>query len=144
MPGPWLRKKSGRLDLLEKDLRSILEREPDHAQALNALGYTLTDATDRHAEAYELIKKALELRPNDFYILDSMGWVLYRLGRLDEAIEYLRKALNIRQDPEIAAHLGEVLWVRGEREQAKEVWETALQQTPEDTRLLDVIERFDP
>ena len=136
--------KIGRLDLLEKDLRSILEREPDHAQALNALGYTLTDATDRHAEAYDLIKKALELRPNDFYILDSMGWVLYRLGRLDEAIEYLRKALSIRQDPEIAAHLGEVLWVRGEREQAKEVWETALQQTPEDTRLLDVIERFDP
>ncbi len=136
--------KTGRLDLLEKDLRSILEREPDHAQALNALGYTLADATDRHAEAYELIKKALELRPNDFYILDSMGWVLYRLGRLDEAIDYLRKALNIRQDPEIAAHLGEVLWVRGEREQAKEVWETALQQTPEDTRLLDVIERFSP
>ena len=136
--------KTGRLDLLEKDLRSILEREPDHAQALNALGYTLADATDRHAEAYELIKKALELSPNDFYILDSMGWVLYRLGRLDEAIDYLRKALNIRQDPEIAAHLGEVLWVRGEREQAKEVWETALQQTPEDTRLLDVIERFSP
>ena len=136
--------KTGRLDLLEKDLRSILEREPDHAQALNALGYTLADATDRHAEAYDLIKKALELRPNDFYILDSMGWVLYRLGRLDEAIDYLRKALNIRQDPEIAAHLGEVLWVRGEREQAKEVWETALQQTPEDTRLLDVIERFSP
>lgn len=136
--------KTGRLDLLEKDLRAILEREPDHAQALNALGYTLADATDRHAEAYELIKKALELRPNDFYILDSMGWVLYRLGRLDEAIDYLRKALDIRQDPEIAAHLGEVLWVRGEREQAKEVWETALQQTPEDTRLLDVIERFSP
>ena len=95
-------------------------------------------------KAYELIKKALELRPSDFYILDSMGWVLYRLGRLDEAIDYLRKALSIRQDPEIAAHLGEVLWVRGEREQAKEVWEAALQQTPEDTRLLDVIERFDP
>lgn len=136
--------KIGRLDLLESDLRTILEHEPDHAQALNALGYTLADATDRHAEAYDLIKKALDLRPSDFYILDSMGWVLYRLGRLDEAIEYLRKALNIRQDPEIAAHLGEVLWVRGEREQAKEVWESALKQTPEDTRLLDVIERFNP
>ena len=136
--------KTGNLELLEADLRTILQHEPDHAQALNALGYTLADATDRHAEAYELIKKALELRPSDFYILDSMGWVLYRLGRLDEAIDYLRKALSIRQDPEIAAHLGEVLWVRGEREQAKEVWEAALQQTPEDTRLLDVIERFDP
>ena len=136
--------KTGRLDILEQDLRTILEHDPEHAQALNALGYTLADATDRHAEAYELIRKALELRPTDFYILDSMGWVLYRLGRLDEAIEYLRKALNIRQDPEIAAHLGEVLWVRGEREQAKEVWESALQQTPEDTRLLDVIKRFSP
>ena len=136
--------KTGNLELLEADLRTILKHEPDHAQALNALGYTLADATDRHAEAYELIKKALDLRPTDFYILDSMGWVLYRLGRLDEAIDYLRKALNIRKDPEIAAHLGEVLWVRGEREQAKEVWEAALQQTPEDTRLLDVIERFNP
>ena len=136
--------KAGNLELLETDLRTILQHEPDHAQALNALGYTLADATDRHAEAYELIKKALELRPSDFYILDSMGWVLYRLGRLDEAVDYLRKALSIRQDPEIAAHLGEVLWVRGEREQAKEVWEAALQQTPEDTRLLDVIERFNP
>ena len=136
--------KIGRLDMVETDLRTILEHEPDHAQALNALGYTLADATDRHAEAYELIKKALELRPSDFYILDSMGWVLYRLGRLDEAVEYLRMALNKRQDPEIAAHLGEVLWVRGEREQAKEVWEAALEQTPEDTRLLDVIERFKP
>ncbi len=136
--------KIGRLDVLEADLRTILQREPEHAQALNALGYTLADTTERYDEAYDLIKKALELRPTDFYILDSMGWVLYRLGRLDEAIEYLRKALSIRQDPEIAAHLGEVLWVRGEREQAKEVWEAALQQTPEDARLLDVIERFDP
>ena len=136
--------KIGRLDMLETDLRTILRHEPDHAQALNALGYTLADATDRLTEAYELIKKALGLRPSDFYILDSMGWVLYRLGRLDEAVEYLRKALNKRQDPEIAAHLGEVLWVRGEREQAKGVWEAALQLTPEDSRLLDVIERFKP
>ena len=136
--------KIGRLDMLETDLRTILRHEPDHAQALNALGYTLADATDRLTEAYELIKKALALGPSDFYILDSMGWVLYRLGRLDEAVEYLRKAISIRQDPEIAAHLGEVLWVRGEREQAKEVWEAALQLTPEDSLLLDVIERFKP
>ena len=71
-----------------------------------------------------------------------MGWVLYRLGRHDEAIEYLQKAMSIRQDPEIAAHLGEVLWVKGNREAAKMVWETALQVTPEDSNLLDVIRRF--
>ena len=124
-------------------LRRILAREPDNVQALNALGYTLADATDRYAEAYDLIKRALDLSSGDFYILDSMGWVLYRLGRLDEAIEYLQKAMAIRQDPEIAAHLGEVLWVKGDREAAKMVWETALQATPEDAHLLDVIKRFD-
>lgn len=136
--------KIGRLDILETDLRTILEREPDHAQALNALGYTLADATDRYDEAYELIKKALELNPSDFYILDSMGWVLYRLGRLDEAIDYLRKAMSLRADPEIAAHLGEVLWVNGNRDEAKEIWESALKLTPEDAHLLDVIQRFNP
>ncbi len=134
----------GRLDILEADLRTILEREPDHVQALNALGYTLADATERYAEAYELIKRAFEFSPSDFYILDSMGWILYRLGRLDEAIDYLRRAMSLRPDPEIAAHLGEVLWVSGARDQAKEIWESALILTPEDTRLLDVIQRFSP
>ena len=136
--------KIGRLDILETDLRTILEHEPDHVQALNALGYTLADTTDRYAEAYELIKRALDLSSSDFYILDSMGWVLYRMGRLDEAIDYLRRAMSIRPDPEIAAHLGEVLWVSGARDQAQEIWEAALKLTPEDTRLLDVIQRFNP
>lgn len=136
--------RGGRLDLLEADLRTILEREPNHAQALNALGYTLADATDRYAEAYELIKRALALRPSDFYILDSMGWVLYRLGRLDEAIDYLRRAMSLRADPEIAAHLGEALWVNGDKEEAKKVWESALKLRPDDSHLLDVIQRFNP
>ena len=139
-----LAEKMDRLDILERDLKKILEIDPNHAQALNALGYTLADRTDRYQEAYTFIKKALDLEPNDFYILDSMGWVLYRLGRLDESIKYLNKALNERQDPEIAAHLGEVLWVKGDRAAAREIWEAALQQTPEDTRLLDVIKRFNP
>lgn len=138
-----LAEKMLRIDLMEQDLRRILVREPDHVQALNALGYTLADETDRYQEAYALIKRALELSPDDFYILDSMGWVLYRLGRHDEAIALLQKAMSLRQDPEIAAHLGEVLWVKGDREAAKKVWETALQATPEDSRLLDVIKRFD-
>ncbi len=138
-----LAEKMNRLELLEQDLRRILVQEPDNVQALNALGYTLADTTNRHQEAYELIKRAMDLSSGDFYILDSMGWVLYRLGRHDEAIEYLEKAMSLRRDPEIAAHLGEVLWVKGDRDAAKKVWETALQETPEDRRLLDVIKRFD-
>lgn len=138
-----LAEKMNRIELLEQDLRRILVRDPDNVQALNALGYTLADETDRHLEAYELIKRAMELSSGDFYILDSMGWVLYRLGRLDEAIEYLQKAMSMRQDPEIAAHLGEVLWVKGDREAAKMIWETALQVTPKDNHLLDVMKRFD-
>ncbi len=139
-----LAEKMERIDLMEQDMRRILVKEPEHYNALNALGYTLADETDRHQEAYDLIKRAMDLRPNDFYILDSMGWVLYRLGRHDEAIAMLRKAMALRQDPEIAAHLGEVLWVKGDRDAAKKVWETALQATPEDSRLLDVIKRFEP
>jgi tetratricopeptide (TPR) repeat protein len=139
-----LAEKMDRLDQLENDLRRILEKEPDHPQALNALGYTLADRTDRYQEAYELIKRALELSPGDFYILDSMGWVLYRLGRMDEAIDYLQKAMALRPDPEIAAHLGEVLWVTGNKDAAREVWDTALKATPDDSVLLDVIRRFKP
>lgn len=139
-----LAEKMDKLDLLESDLRAILEQDPDHAQALNALGYTLADRTDRLQEAHDLIKRALKASPNDFYILDSMGWVLYRMGRLEEAVTYLRKALDKRNDPEVAAHLGEVLWVKGKREEAREIWETALQATPDDERLLDVIKRFNP
>lgn len=139
-----LAEKMGRLDLLETDLRTILEEDDNNATALNALGYTLADRTDRYEEAYGYIQRAYELSPNDFYILDSMGWVLYRLGRLDEAVEYLQKALELRNDPEIAAHLGEVLWVRGDRQAAKDIWDTALKDTPTDDRLLDVIKRFKP
>ena len=139
-----LAERMGRLDIMEEDLRRILVKEPNNAQALNALGYTLADQTDRYQEALELIQRALEISPDDFYILDSMGWVLYRMGRLGDAIIYLRRALTLRADPEIAAHLGEVLWVIGDKEGAKAVWDTALQETPEDSRLLDVIKRFNP
>lgn len=139
-----LAEKMGEIDILEQDLRVIIEREPDNAQALNALGYTLADRTTRYAEARDLIARALELSPNDFYILDSMGWVLYRLGELDEAVDYLRRALELRNDPEVAAHLGEVLWVQGQRDEARTVWESALRDTPNDKKLLDVIKRLTP
>lgn len=139
-----LAEKMGKLDILEQDLRRILAKEPEHAQALNALGYTLADRTDRYEEAYELIERAMALNPNDFYVLDSMGWVLYRLGRHEEAVQYLRRAMDMRPDSEIAAHLGEVLWVMGDKKAAKEIWDTALKTTPDDKSLLNVIERFNP
>ncbi|MCB1743983.1 MAG: tetratricopeptide repeat protein, partial [Gammaproteobacteria bacterium] len=131
-----------RMEQVEADLRSILSREPDNADALNALGYTLADKTDRYDEALELVKRAYELRPNDHYIVDSMGWIMYRLGRYRQAIEHLRRAFELQADPEVAAHLGEVLWVSGDRNGAREVWEAALEKQPDDERLLDVIKRF--
>jgi tetratricopeptide (TPR) repeat protein len=137
-----LAERMGALDIVERDLRRIIDREPDNSQALNALGYTLADRTDRYQEAYDFISKALKLSPDDFYILDSMGWVLFRLGRLDEAIDYLHKARELRDDPEVAAHLGEVLWVKGDREAARDIWNAALKSAPGDKKLLRVIERF--
>ncbi|MFP6782493.1 MAG: tetratricopeptide repeat protein [Gammaproteobacteria bacterium] len=139
-----LAEKLDRFDVLEADLQTIIEREPDNAQALNALGYTLADRTDRYDEAYEFVRRALILNPEDFYILDSMGWVLYRLGRLNEAVEYLTKAREIKDDPEVAAHLGEVLWVMGDKQAARDIWDSALKDTPDDQRLLDVIQRLAP
>lgn len=137
-----LAEKVNRIDLLERDLKRILELEPDNANALNALGYTLTDRTDRHEEAYRYIRRALELEPDDAAILDSMGWVLYRLGKVRESVPYLRRALEKSADGEIAAHLGEVLWVLGDREEARRIWDRALADNPEHRILLDVMRRF--
>ncbi len=130
------------IDLAERDLKQILELDANNADALNALGYTLADRTDRYQEAYAYVKRALELRPNDNAILDSMGWVLYRLGRYNEAIKMLRRSLEISLDPEVAAHLGEVLWVNGEQEDAREIWKQALEIAPGDKRLLNIMQRF--
>lgn len=139
-----LAEKMGKIDVLERDLKAIIEREPNNAQALNALGYTLADRTSRFEEAHGYIKRALEVTPEDFYTLDSMGWVLYRLGRLEEAIPYLERARKQRNDPEVAAHLGEVLWQLGRKDQAREVWNGALQLKPDDPRIKGVIERLGP
>lgn len=139
-----LAEKLGRIELLESDLRTILKREPENSQALNALGYTLADSTQRYDEALTLISRALELSPKDFYILDSMGWVLFRLGRLDEATTYLQRARTLRNDPEVAAHLGEVLWAKGDRDAARKTWNAALRDTPNNEKLLEVIKRLAP
>jgi tetratricopeptide (TPR) repeat protein len=134
--------KMNQFDLLERDLRRLLELDPKHVQALNALGYALADQTQRYTEAYELIKKALELSPNEYYILDSVGWVLYRMGQYPQAIEYLQKAKSLQDDPEIAAHLGEVLWVNGNQEEARKIWKEALKKFPTDAKLLETVQRL--
>jgi tetratricopeptide (TPR) repeat protein len=136
--------KMGRIDMMEQDLKRILQRDPNNARALNALGYTLADRTDRYQEAYGYIERAFKQRPDDIAILDSMGWVLYRLGRLDEAQEYLRRAAAQIRDGEIAAHLGEVLWAAGKRDEARQIWEEALKFAPDHEVLQQTIQRFNP
>lgn len=133
---------AGDIEMLESDMRRILESDPDDAAALNALGFTLADQTDRLQEAYDLIKKAIELNPDDPAIIDSYGWVNYRLGNYDEALRLLRKALSKMDDPEVAAHLGEVLWVTGRRDEARKVWRRALKKSPEDPVLLETMKRL--
>jgi len=130
------------LALMESDLRYILEREPDNATALNALGYTLANRTTRYDEAYDLIRQALDLQPEEPAILDSMGWVLYRKGEYEEALVYLNKAFERFPDPEVAAHLGEVLWITGDTEAALAIWRAALDEDPEHKILLSTLERL--
>lgn len=137
-----LAEKRDDLAQLEHDLRYILEREPDHAMALNALGYTLADRTTRYQEAHDLIEKAHQLNPDDPAILDSLGWVNYRLGNLEEAERFLRLALKKFPDHEVAAHLGEVLWARGKQREARSVWREALAETPDSPILRDTLSRL--
>ena len=131
-----------RVDVLERDMLQVISNDPKHADALNALGYTLADQTDRHQEALDYIQRALALKPNSAAIMDSMGWVLFRLGRYQEAIGYLRQAFEKLPDPEIAAHLGEALWVAGEQQQARKVWQGILDESPESEQVLEVMRRL--
>lgn len=130
--------RAGDVSAAEDDFRTILETDPDNASALNALGYTLADRTDRYEEAYDLITRAYEQNPDDAAIVDSYGWVLYRLGRLDEAVIHLERAYSLVQDGEIASNLAVVLWELGRQEESRAVIEEALQQDPEHERLLRV------
>jgi tetratricopeptide (TPR) repeat protein len=134
--------KLDRIDEAEMRLRRVVELRPEDPQALNALGYTLVDRTTRAAEGFVLIQKANKLAPNDSFILDSMGWALFRLGRFDEAETYLRRAMKERPDAEIAAHLGEVLWAKGEMDQARELWQTQLKAHPDHPVLLETMRRL--
>ncbi|WP_065924047.1 MULTISPECIES: tetratricopeptide repeat protein [unclassified Pseudomonas] len=127
---------------MEKDLRLIIKRDPDNAMALNALGYTLSDRTTRYDEAKALIEQAHKLNPEDPAVLDSLGWVNYRLGNLDEAERLLRQALERFPDQEVAAHLGEVLWANGKQREARQIWEKFLKEQPESPILRGTIKRL--
>jgi tetratricopeptide (TPR) repeat protein len=133
-----------RLDVAERDLLMILDKEPDNARALNALGYTLADRTTRYEEALGYIEKAYAQSPDDAAVVDSMGWVHYRLGQLDKAREYLKKAYELNQDAEIGAHLGEVLWSLGDKAAARAVWKKARETDPDDRTLVETLRRLDP
>ncbi|HEY6720249.1 MAG TPA: tetratricopeptide repeat protein, partial [Burkholderiales bacterium] len=137
-----LAEKIERVDILESSLRKLIEIRPEHAHAYNALGYSLADRNQRLPEARELIEKALTLAPDDSFIIDSMGWVLYRMGKLKDSLGYLKRAFAGRPDPEIAAHLGEVLWANGDRTEAERVWGDATRETPDNETLASTIKRL--
>jgi len=136
--------KVDRIDVLESNLRQVIQIKPDHAHAYNALGYTLADRNTRLPEAYTLIEQALKIAPEDPFIMDSMGWVLYRMSQHDTALTFLRRAFELRPDAEIAAHLGEVLWAAGQPDEARKIWDGALKQNPANEVLLATVKKFSP
>jgi len=138
----FLYERMDRVDDSLRELEALLKENPDDPVALNALGYTLADRTDRYEEAYGYIKRAYDLAPDNPAIVDSMGWVEYRMGRNEAAIEHLRRAWTLSRDPEIAAHLGEVLWQSGDRDAAEEIWFESLAENPESQVLQSVIDRL--
>lgn len=134
--------KLGKFNILEQDLRKLIQLKPDNAHAYNALGYSFAERGIQLPEALKLIKRAVELSPQDPYIIDSLGWVYYRMGNFVDGLNYLNIAFAARPDPEIAAHLGEVLWVQGAKENAKDIWRSALEKDPGNEVLLETVQRF--
>lgn len=131
-----------RFEVLEGNLRKLIQVKPDHAHAHNALGYSYAERNLRLPEARKLIERALELSPEDYYIIDSLGWVLYRQGDLKGAAEQLRRAYLGRPEGEIGAHLGEVLWVMGERAEAERIWDESLKNHPDNETLQKTVKRL--
>lgn len=134
--------RAGDVKEMERLLRQLIEINPEAAQAYNALGYSLADRGLRLPEAKQLIEKAVQLVPDDGYILDSLGWVEFKMGRVQEARKILEQAMKMRPDAEVAAHLGEVLWASGDREGARKVWRDGQRQNPENETLLKTLKRF--
>ena len=130
-----------RIDRAEADLRKILVTDPENVAALNALGYTLADRTTRYQEALELIDRARAAEPDEAAIIDSYGWVLYRLGRNEEALVELRRAFTLQKDAEIAAHIAEVLWVTGKQDEARKFFEESRKLDPDNRSLLRALEK---
>lgn len=134
--------KNGDFAAMEKSLRRVIELAPENQHAYNALGYSFAERDIRLPEAYTLVKKALEITPDDPFIMDSLGWVHYRRGELKEAEQLLRRAVAIRDDAEIAVHLGEVLWVRGQREEAQKFWREVHVKDPKNDALKSTLLRL--
>lgn len=134
----------GKPDVFEQLMRKLIKIKPDYAQAYNALGYGMLERNEHIPEAMELVEKALQLAPDDASIMDSVGWGYYRSGKLDESVKMLRRAYAGNANPEIAAHLGEVLWVRGDKAEAKKIWQDSLKNNPGNKPLQAVIKKFDP
>ena len=128
--------------LAEQDLRAILAQDQNNATVLNALGYTMILHTDRREEAFELISKAYQLEPKDPSIIDSMGWALFKLGKTEQALDFLKQAFEIMPDPEIAAHLGEVHWTLDNRKDASIIWQQGLQSTPDHKGIINTMLRL--
>jgi tetratricopeptide (TPR) repeat protein len=131
-----------KLDLAEIDLKKILAIDPNNFEALNALGYTLLNNSGRYVEAEKLLQKALDLEPNEAVIIDSFGWLQFKLGHLDQALKYLQQAYERQPENEIAAHLAEVLWVLGRKDEARTVFERAIKGSPDDEYLQDFKKRI--
>jgi len=137
-----LSEKMGNTLLMEQLLLEAIKLKPDYATAYNALGYSYADRDIKLPEAKRYIEIALSYEPNNHYIMDSMGWIHFKLGNIDIASQYIKKAYAINKDPEIAAHLGEILWVQGKKEEAKEVWKKSLNRHPSNTVLIETTNRF--
>ena len=132
----------GKPDIVETDLKKILVKEPDNVEALNALGYTLLSRPGRYVEAEKYLQQALRLQPDEAVIIDSYGWLQFKLGNTEKALEYLQQAYQKQQENEIAAHLAEVLWVLGRKDEARELFNKAVKDAPEDEYLLDFQRRI--
>ena len=131
-----------KLDLMEASLRRVMALAPDNQHAYNALGYSLAERGIRLQEAYALIEKALQMAPGDPFIMDSMGWVQFRMGNLAAAESALRRAYAVRSDPEIAVHLGEVLWQKGDKDEAQKLWREAQGKDPKNAALKSTLARL--